>query len=116
MNGFWKRIRNWFAELQSSSDALTDHSDYSNSLGDPQELETTEINPATGLPMIGGIGAVDVAGNPFGSDLRDSADPFDDDGLSSSSRYHDDSITQDDGSAFDSGTTDSSWNSLTPWD
>lgn len=28
------------------------------------------VNPATGLPMIGGIGGVDVAGNPFGTDLH----------------------------------------------
>ncbi|WP_277981880.1 hypothetical protein [Sphingomonas phyllosphaerae] len=27
------------------------------------------INPANGLPMTGGIGGVDVLGNPFGTDL-----------------------------------------------
>ncbi len=27
------------------------------------------INPATGLPMIDGIGSVDVAGNVYGSDM-----------------------------------------------
>ncbi len=32
---------------------------------------TTEINPATGLPMTGGFGSVDVAGNPYGVDLDD---------------------------------------------
>ncbi len=40
----------------------------------------TEINPATGLPMIAGIGSVDVAGNPYGEDLDDhlrSHDSFD---------------------------------------
>jgi hypothetical protein len=26
-------------------------------------------NPATGLPMVGGNGSVDVAGNPYGCDL-----------------------------------------------
>ena len=31
----------------------------------------TEINPATGLPMTGGIGGVDMAGNPYGCDLDD---------------------------------------------
>jgi hypothetical protein len=28
------------------------------------------INPATALPMIGGVGGVDVAGNPWGCNLR----------------------------------------------
>lgn len=28
------------------------------------------INPATGLPMVGGCGGVDVAGNPWGTDLH----------------------------------------------
>ncbi len=28
----------------------------------------TVINPATGLPMTGGIGGIDVAGNPYGVD------------------------------------------------
>jgi len=30
------------------------------------------VNPATGLPMINGIGSVDVAGNPFGTDMNQS--------------------------------------------
>ncbi|MGC9458080.1 MAG: hypothetical protein ACP5DC_11240 [Halothiobacillaceae bacterium] len=37
-------------------------------MGKPIEpTEGTEINPATGLPMIGGQGGVDSAGNPYGS-------------------------------------------------
>lgn len=32
---------------------------------------TPVINPATGLPMTGGFGSVDVAGNPYGVDLDD---------------------------------------------
>lgn len=31
----------------------------------------TTINPATGLPMMGGIGGIDVAGNPYGFDNDD---------------------------------------------
>lgn len=31
----------------------------------------SEINPATGLPMTGDFGSVDVAGNPYGMDLDD---------------------------------------------
>lgn len=30
----------------------------------------SEINPATGLPMVSGIGSVDVMGNPYGTDLN----------------------------------------------
>lgn len=34
----------------------------------------TEINPATGLPMLGDIGGVDVGGSPHGLDLNQSGD------------------------------------------
>lgn len=33
-----------------------------------QSSATPQINPATGLPMQGGIGDIDVAGNPYGTD------------------------------------------------
>lgn len=32
------------------------------------------INPATGLPMVGGCGGFDVAGNPYGVDLSSTHD------------------------------------------
>lgn len=32
-------------------------------------VETATVNPATGLPMVDGIGGVDTAGNPFGMDI-----------------------------------------------
>lgn len=36
------------------------------------DIGNIEINPATGLPMIGeGIGGVDVAGNPWGTDFSE---------------------------------------------
>ncbi|WP_291772523.1 peptidase [Castellaniella sp.] len=38
-----------------------------------------EFNPATGLPMVGGIGGVDVAGNPWGVNPWSSSLPEDDD-------------------------------------
>jgi len=41
--------------------------------------DLSEINPATGLPMIGGIAGIDVAGNPYGFDNND--------------MHHDDSIS-----------------------
>lgn len=40
-------------------------------LGSDNQPEPTRINPATGLPMIGGIGGMDVQGNPYGTDLHD---------------------------------------------
>ncbi len=41
---------------------------HSNSVSTP---ETTDINPATGLPMSSGIGSVDVGGSPYGMDIHD---------------------------------------------
>lgn len=35
-------------------------------------IEST-VNPATGLPMTNGMGSVDVAGNPYGTDLSHSS-------------------------------------------
>ena len=32
-----------------------------------------DINPATGLPMLGDCGGVDVCGNPYGMDLHQSS-------------------------------------------
>lgn len=58
------------------------------------------INPATGLPMIGGMGGVDTSGNPFGSGTLD--DSF-------GSSLHDDS--------FGSGTGDIGMGGMgDPWD
>lgn len=34
----------------------------------------TDINPATGLPMLDDIGGVDIGGNPYGFDLNQSGD------------------------------------------
>lgn len=34
--------------------------------------ETCTINPASGLPMVGGCGGWDVAGNPYGMNVQDS--------------------------------------------
>jgi hypothetical protein len=50
---------NWFRERVGSI------------LGSDNQPEPTRINPATGLPMIGGIGGTDVQGNPYGTDLHD---------------------------------------------
>ena len=36
-------------------------------LGLGSDVQGTDINPATGLPMVGGTGGVDVAGNAYGT-------------------------------------------------
>lgn len=45
-------------------DYFSDHS------GSGSAVSHTEINPANGLPMVSGIGSVDVMGNPYGTDLQ----------------------------------------------
>ena len=42
----------------------------SSSVAATPPIEPVEINPATGLPMTGGIGSVDVGGNPYCADLH----------------------------------------------
>lgn len=37
---------------------------------DPGRSSQCDINPATGLPMVGGCGGLDVEGNPYGTDLH----------------------------------------------
>lgn len=66
-------------------DADTRHfPDVDSGLGAGVFEDHTAINPANGLPMIGGTAGVDVAGNPYGADSfgMDSSfgthsDPFD---------------------------------------
>ena len=69
------------------------------------------INPATGLPMINGIGSVDVAGNTYGSDSMSdaglsSSNSMFDDGISSSNSTFDDDISSSN-STFDDGFSSS---------
>lgn len=57
---FWKNLFSW---------------NHESGLADPlpmtEQMHTTEINPATALPMIGeGCGGIDVGGNPYGTDLH----------------------------------------------
>jgi hypothetical protein len=69
-------------DLSSSTSAFDD--DLSSSLHDNFYNTDLDINPATGLPMTGGV---DVMGNPYGTDIHDSlfsgSDTFSD--MSSSS-------------------------------
>ncbi|KGJ99883.1 hypothetical protein [Thalassotalea sp. ND16A] len=63
-------------------------------------IETTDINPASGLPMTSGIGSVDVAGNPYGTDMSDSFSSSIDDSFSSMDTS---SCFDDPFDSFDSG-------------
>lgn len=56
------------------------------------------INPATGLPMVGGIGGIDVGGDPFGSSFHH--DSLFESGIDSGS-----SISDTFSSNFDSGSS-----------
>ena len=40
-------------------------------VGDSSSIsdDSLSVNPANGLPMIGGTGGVDIEGNPFGTDF-----------------------------------------------
>lgn len=63
-------------------------------------LDDFTINPATGLPMVNGMGGVDVAGNPYGVD-NSHHDSFGSSFDSGSSFGSHDSF----GSTFDSGSS-----------
>ena len=46
---------------------LTGLFDHGSGIAGDWLLPHADINPATGLPMVGGIGGVDAADNPFGT-------------------------------------------------
>ncbi|HCE2128430.1 hypothetical protein [Vibrio parahaemolyticus] len=78
-------ILNWFTGLFSDnsvgSENLTDidHDSFSSGFND------SAINPANGLPMVGGEGGVDVEGNAYGTDFsHDSFSSVIDDSFGSS--------------------------------
>jgi len=91
------------------------------------ETETTYVNPATGLLMIGGMGGIDAGGDVYGSDLMsdmhssiDSSSMFSDDLTSSTDSFDsfdssssiDDSFGTDDSfSSFDDSfsSTNDDW-------
>ena len=64
----------WFSDLFRGFSPSVSHTDSSSTLSD---LDETAINPANGLPMIGGMGGLDIEGNPYGTD----SDSFNDDHL-----------------------------------
>lgn len=80
---------------------------------------TPTINPANGLPMINGIGSVDIAGNVFGTDANNNSSHSDltssisNDSIFDSSSTWDSNSSIDTSSSFDSG---SSFDSSSSWD
>ena len=50
---------------------VSDTEDLDEYLLDEYLEELTLVNPGSGLPMVGGMGGVDVAGNTWGSDSDD---------------------------------------------
>ncbi|MHB1184242.1 MAG: hypothetical protein ACYC4A_06025 [Desulfobulbia bacterium] len=73
-----------FSDLFSSGSGA---SSFGGDDGFQHGLDDFSINPANGNPMVGGIGGLDVAGNPFGTDSSHdhmTSSTFDDSWLSSS--------------------------------
>ncbi|OOR98255.1 hypothetical protein B0187_09200 [Haemophilus paracuniculus] len=58
-----------YSSSSFSGSSFSSDSSFSFFSNDTATKQETEINPATGLPMMGGIGGLDAAGNPYGSDL-----------------------------------------------
>lgn len=59
------------------------------------------INPANGLPMVGGTGGIDVEGNPYGTDFSH------DDTFGAGSSFDDSFSSMDD--SFSSGSSFDDW-------
>lgn len=80
----------WFSDLFRGSSSGFSHNDSSPT---PSGLDEVVVNPANGLPMIGGMGGLDIEGNPYGTD----SDSFNDDHLTGIN----DTDPFDHGSGFD---------------
>lgn len=60
----WEKNNHHNSFINENNDLFTQNE---NSFGFHQDCLETEINPATGLPM---MGCVDVCGNPYGFDMH----------------------------------------------
>lgn len=99
----WSRLFAWW----HSSDGDTPSSGDETSTDVWETLSEMDdhcpFNPATGLPMMGGCGGVDVAGNPYGTDMHD--------------WHSSDSVWHDADSSFDHWADHGSWSGgLSGWD
>lgn len=91
-------IRNFLADLFSRSHAVSDAG-----LGPGMS-----VNPATGLPMLDG--AIDVAGNPYGTRRHETEDDAGFTSCSGSSYHHDD-YRPVGGFDHDTSSTSTDWSS-----
>lgn len=73
-NGFFDRAVSVHGSPASGSLSLHPEFGMVSQKNQISDVNDVFVNPATGLPMIGGGGGVDVAGNPFGADLNDDRD------------------------------------------
>lgn len=62
---FWNDFTAWL------SGSTTDSASGMNDMSGLDSQGACEINPASGLPMVGGCGGLDVEGNPYGIDPHD---------------------------------------------
>ena len=97
----WSFLFGWWGS--DIDTGITESPSFSNDLF---ENHGCDINPATGLPMVGGCGGVDVAGNPYGADLHDDtwspmSDSLSDDIRSSSGHDSSSSCDSWSGSSWD---------------
>ena len=105
--GIFSWVSDMFGSDIESPSVTTDP--FLDSINDPFGTGTVDdfaVNPANGLPMVGGAGGVDVEGNPFGTD-------FSHDQLASS--IFDDSWTSSLSSSFDDSWSSGSDSSISDW-
>ena len=100
--GFFSFFSNFFSTNDSHSSDLNSTDTYTADFGQMFD-DSPGINPATGLPMIS-AGGVDVAGNPYGTDLSDNFSS------TNSTNYCNDSLTHSgDDNCWDSSSSSSSF-------
>ncbi len=108
---WWNSLFGWFGS--SAGDDAHVASTWEPSSTSGSDAEQFAINPANGLPMVGGMAGVDIEGNPYGTDLHN-------DDLMTSSFSHDDVSGSDstfDSPSWDNSGSDDSWSgSSSSWD
>ncbi len=64
-------LLNWLSSFLSDDSSRIKFDDAEDDSFTRQDasLNTHAINPANGLPMVGGLGGIDIEGNPYGADF-----------------------------------------------
>ena len=64
-------LLNWLSSFLSDDTSSIKFDDFEDDSFTSQDssLDTYTINPANGLPMIGGLGSIDIEGNPYVADF-----------------------------------------------